>query len=109
MQLGEISTLVVGDLKVAVTIEWGQLRNTIKTVNKAETNAEVMDAVTEALTKHVVGIEGLTDAKGKNMAWSAATLDKLPPWTVRAIYTKLLNVADEPRESDPLAASTPQS
>ncbi len=80
MQLGEISTLVVGDLKVAVIIEWGQLRKTIKTVNQAETNAAVMDAVTEALTKHVVGIEGLTDAKGKAVSWSAATLDKLPPW-----------------------------
>lgn len=109
MQLGEISTLVVGDLKVAVTIEWGQLRKTIKTVNQAETNAAVMDAVTEALTKHVVGIEGLTDAKGKAVSWSAATLDKLPPWTVRDIYTKLLNVAEAPRETDPLVASTPQS
>lgn len=109
MQLGEISTLTVEDLKVAVRIEWGELRNTIKSVNEANTNAEVMDAITEALKKHVVGIEGLTDGKGKALAWSAATLDKLPPWAVRDIYTALLDVASAPRANDPLAASTPQS
>jgi len=100
-----VSTLVVGDLKVAVRIKWGALRKSIKKVNEAKTNSLVMEAITQTMTQHIIGIEGLTK-DGKPVAWSEDVFDELPPWAVRDMFTALLNVAEAERPSDPLAVST---
>jgi len=105
----DVTTIVVDDLKLAIRLTWDEFRKLVSTSKDVteETADDGLEEMTQALRRHIIGVEGLTDVNAdgeeKPVAWQADMVGRLSPQRIMAIYRALCSPGAARQAGDPLA------